>query len=381
MDGGKFLGAFRAASGIRDALVLNHVPVGCHWGAGLLKSFSLQNDIRQACTAMHENEIVFGGESSLKKALLSAKSHHNSPIIIVLSGDVPSIIGDDCEAAVQSTGLGKEAVIINAPGFKGSMRDGYEDALLSLSPLMNEKEQIKRSVNLIGVCPDDFKADADIKEIKRLLSNAEITVNSVISNCSYEEFTRAPAAELNLVLGQGVGLAEHMKEVFGIPYLEMDYPYGLQGTMEFLEKICESLDVAYSTEALDLEPYKKIYVHLNGLYGSSVSVIGDFHARPLAQFLAGELGFDIEVLSSFEEDSFEKDVMNSNTTMLFGSSFELGIAIEMEVPLIRFVYPVFDLVSISDAPFAGTCGTKFLTENIVNSALGFSSDYLRYRKA
>jgi nitrogenase molybdenum-iron protein alpha/beta subunit len=116
--------------------------------------------------------------------------------------------------------LKKNVVLINAPGIKGSMRDGYEDALLELSMFMTEHKMIKKSVNIIGGCRDDFKADADIREIKRLLSCAGVNVNCFISNCSYEEFLGAPAAELNVIIGQGKLLAEYMKKEFAIPYID-----------------------------------------------------------------------------------------------------------------------------------------------------------------
>jgi len=94
----------------------------------------------------------------------------------------------------------------------------------------------------------------------------------------------------------------------------------------------------------------------------------------MADFLERELGFEIEVKSCFEEDrsSFEENVRNSNTMMLFGSSFERGLARELQIPLMRFVYPVFDQVCMCDyAPYAGIRGAAYLTESIINSVMGF----------
>jgi nitrogenase molybdenum-iron protein alpha/beta subunit len=377
LDGGKFLGAYRASLGIKDAVVLCHVPMGCHWGGGILAGISRQQDINHVCTALHEREIVFGGESSLERSLLNVASLHPGPAIIVVSGDVPSIIGDDCEAVIRSLDLDKKIALINAPGFMGSMRDGYEDALLCLAMFMMEHDTIEKSVNLIGFCRDDFKVDADIREIKRLLSYAGIKVNCIISNCSFEEFRCAPAAELNVVVGQGKLLAEFMKKEFAIPYIEATYPYGLEKSLTFVEKIGAALDLSgIAQNELDLESYKKIYVYLQKLNGMPVSIIGDYHSSPMAQFLEDELGFDVNVHSNFEDSSFEDHVASSNSIMIFGSSFELNIAKVLGIPLVRYVYPVFDRVSFCDAPFAGIRGAQFLTEDIVNAALMFSDDYI-----
>ncbi|OPY54600.1 MAG: light-independent protochlorophyllide reductase subunit B [Methanosaeta sp. PtaU1.Bin112] len=375
MDGGKFFGAFRACSGISDAVVLNHVPVGCSWGAGMFKTVSNQPDIRHACTVMHEREIVFGGENALKEALVRADRLYDASLLLVVAGDVPSIIGDDIEAVINSVSLKKDVVWVDAAGFQGTMRQGYESALLSLADLMKECDRIQKSVNLIGLCQDDYKAEADIKEIKRLLNGAGISVNCVISDCTSRELERAPAAELNVVIGQGYDLARHMQKEHGVPFIEVGYPYGLAGTKEFVDSICQHMDMGYDLEKdLNTEPFRKVYLNLSELYGTPVSVIGDFHAKSLADFLDRELGFEIEVLSSVEgdPDQFEQDVKGSNTTMLFGSSFEQKIARDLKIPLLRFSYPVFDQVCIYDeAPYAGIRGAVCLTEAIINAIMGF----------
>jgi nitrogenase molybdenum-iron protein beta chain len=125
---------------------------------------------------------------------------------------------------------------------------------------------------------------------------------------------------------------------------------------------------------LAIKPFQKIYRYLHELYGTPVSVVGDFHAEPMAYFLDRELGFDIEVLASLEDDdyTFEQNVRNSNTTILFGSSFERNIAVEFSIPLVRFTYPVFDHVCVyEDAPYAGFRGAVCLTETILNAVMGF----------
>mgnify|MGYP001339493428 FL=1 len=375
MEGGRFFGAFRACSGITDAVVLNHVPVGCNWGVGMFNNISSQPDIRHACTVVHEREIVFGGEEALKRALRLADKTYDAPLLVVISGDVPSIIGDDIQSVIDSLSLKKDVLWMEAAGYKGSMRDGYEDALAKLGSLMKERDVKKRSINLIGLCPDDFKVHADLKEIKRIIEALGISVNSTISMCSLEEFCAAPAAELNVVMGQGAKLAKYMKNEFGVPYIEVDYPYGLEGSMKFAEALCGNLDVEDSGEkCLDLEPFERTYLYLHEMYGTSVSVTGDFRCNPMADFLERELGFEIEVKSCSEEDrsSFEENVRSSNTMMLFGSSFERGLARDLGIPLMRFVYPVFDQVCMCDyAPYAGFRGAVYLTESIINSVMGF----------
>jgi nitrogenase molybdenum-iron protein beta chain len=98
----------------------------------------------------------------------------------------------------------------------------------------------------------------------------------------------------------------------------------------------------------------------------------------MAGFLDSELGFDIEVLADNEDDYFifQQNVRDSNTTILFGSSFERNIADELRIPLVRFIYPVFDHVCVyEDAPYAGFRGAVCLTETILNAVMGFGDKF------
>ena len=55
--------------------------------------------------------------------------------------------------------------------------------------------------------------------------------------------------------------------------------------------------------------------------------------------------------------------------MLFGSSFELELAEELGIPLIRYDYPVFDEISLTGNPFVGAVGILSLLESILNSVM------------
>lgn len=54
----------------------------------------------------------------------------------------------------------------------------------------------------------------------------------------------------------------------------------------------------------------------------------------------------------------------SEAALLFGSSFEQDGADELEIPLIRVDYPVFDEVCLTPRPHLGGLGTLHLLEDI-----------------
>lgn len=378
IHGCKFFGAFRASSGIRDGITLIHAPVGCQWGAMMFKNSSNLEDVRQACTVMHEREVVFGGEKTLQEALLKADDLYNTPVLAVITGCAPAIIGDDIESVINDTPLNKKVVYIDSPGFQGDMYEGYEDALLAFGQLIEKPNKIvSHSINLIGVCPDDSRVEADMHEIREMLG--EIKINASIANCSFEEFTNASQAELNVVVGPGEQLASFMEKEFDIPYITVKYPYGLEGSKSFLQEIGRKLGVDLNQQIIRGEQQvilflQKVYSYLQELYGLPVAVIGDpCRVNPLAMFLEREVGLDVEVLvdNAQLEDGhvFEEQVRKSNATMLFGSSFERRLATELNIPLLRYTYPIFDSVYITERPYAGYRGTMNILEDIINAVI------------
>ena len=72
--GCKLLGAQQALGGIRDGVILFHSVVGCNFGSMAFHFASCDmTEVRQTCTVISDNEVVFGGEHALEKALSSAE--------------------------------------------------------------------------------------------------------------------------------------------------------------------------------------------------------------------------------------------------------------------------------------------------------------------
>ena len=46
----------RAFSGIKNAVMINQVPVRCNWGEGIFRIVLDPSDVRQASTVMHERK-------------------------------------------------------------------------------------------------------------------------------------------------------------------------------------------------------------------------------------------------------------------------------------------------------------------------------------
>ena len=126
----------------------------------------------------------------------------------------------------------------------------------------------------------------DIRHACTVMHEREI----VFGGEGYEEALACLARlmeERNVVIGQGIKLAKQMKKAFGVPYLEVDYPYGLEGTREFIEAICERLHVDVSEKKLDIDADElRIIAAALAEAGKTVMVIG---CDPMAIYAANNI--------------------------------------------------------------------------------------------
>lgn len=372
-------GATRALAGIKDALILQHSVVGCQWGSLAFRYAGKPYNVRQASDVMYNEDIINGGEQVLRKALQEAEQVFSQcGAVFVVSGCVPNMIGDDVEGILASVASRLRLVHIKAPGYAGNIDSGVEAVYLALLPLMQAGlEKLPRSINILGMMNDDPYADNDLAELRKILGT-KVKINCAVQDCSLRYIEAMPQAELNVCFGYGEALAKKMQERFGVPYLKAAYPYGAAGMQNFLRKLGEALQLDFSAEIAEQETAAKNLAYrcadyLTNLYQLPVAIAADkAHLEGLQNFLADELGLRVviaEDTASFSLDAMEEFVRKSAPVLLCGSSFLKPLADELEVPLVRVVYPAFDKLCFSDTTLLGARGAAVLIEEIINGAL------------
>ena len=380
--GCRLFGAHQALMGVKDAVVLLHSTVGCNFGTmGLHFTGCDMSDVRQTCTVLSDADVVFGGEGSLLLALRNVRELYAPAAIFVVTGCVSDMIQDDAAgtAARFREETGGEVLVLEAAGYRGSLEDGYEAALTALAGLMEPVPKAEKpTVNVLGPGADDFRLRCDVSALRELLGE-QVELHTVFGCQTREELRTAPRAGLNLVFGRGVGLAKEMEARFGVPFELLDYPYGLTGAKRLWEALGRHFPVDYAAAEESFRAFTgrecaRCYTWLQALYGLPAAVLGTgARARGLAEFLSSELGMVTEVVGVREEyrdvDRFYDRVRASEAAVLFGSSFEQDLADELGLPLIRFDFPVFDRVTLSDRPWVGPRGTLCAAEDVLNGII------------
>jgi nitrogenase molybdenum-cofactor synthesis protein NifE len=258
-----FDGAMISLVPITDAAHLVHGPIACagnSWGSrGSLSSGPMLYKTGFT-TDITENDVIFGGEKKLYKAILEIKDRYQPKAVFVYATCVTALIGDDmeavCKAATQKIGIPVVPVI--APGFIGSKNLGNRfggEALLDYVVGTAEPEYTTPyDINLIG----EYNIAGEMWGVLPLFEKLGIRVLSKITgDARYEEICYAHRAKLNVMICSRalLNMARKMQERYGIPYIEESF-YGIDDINRCLRTVAEKLgdpDLQARTEKLIAE--------------------------------------------------------------------------------------------------------------------------------
>ncbi len=243
-----FDGASIALVPITDVVHLVHGPIACagnSWGGrGSLSSGETLYKMGFT-TDLSENDIIFGGEKKLYKAIQDVQQRYNPAAVFVYSTCVTALIGDDLEAVCRAATekLGLPVVPIQSPGFVGSKNLGNRlagEALLEYVIGTAEPEfTTPYDINLIG----EYNIAGELWGVLPLFEKVGIRVLSKITgDARYREVTYAHRAKLNVMICSKalINLAHKMQERYGIPYIEESF-YGVADMNHCLRAIATKL--------------------------------------------------------------------------------------------------------------------------------------------
>jgi nitrogenase molybdenum-cofactor synthesis protein NifE len=291
-----FDGAMIALVPITDAAHLVHGPIACagnSWGSrGSLSSGPMLYKMGFT-TDLTENEVIFGGEKKLYKAILEVKERYSPAAVFVYSTCVTALIGDDldavCQKAAEKTGL--PVIPVNSPGFIGSKNLGNRvggESLLDYVVGTREPEiTTPYDINLIG----EYNIAGELWGVLPLFEKLGIRVLAQITGDGrYQDIACSHRAKLNVMICSKalINMARKMEERYGIPYIEESF-YGVADMNRCLRNIAAKIGdvdlqqrveqlIAEETIKLDqaLSPYrarlkgKRVVLYTGGVKSWSV---------------------------------------------------------------------------------------------------------------
>lgn len=310
---GLFSGVHRCISAMKDVVALTHGPPGCNFSCkticGELYLPPYTNTVGPN-VLWDEGSLVFGNERNLEQAILEVNQTYKPEGIIVLATNTSGTIGEDIPGVVAKMRerLGIPVLAIPESVDFASL-DQERGECLPLVAIIEElmcpsAERFDRSVNLM-LCVDwkTIGPQGNLSEFKRVIEKTGIQVNMIIpvGNTLEELIHKAPKATLNVVLtANHEAVAKGMTEKFGIPYILVQEPFGLELTRDALLAIAnhfgteeKAWKVIEEEERAALESVKKYLSFTKGLKAG----VQNYGCRAPMQALAlRELGLEVKII-------------------------------------------------------------------------------------
>ncbi|MCE5285830.1 MAG: nitrogenase iron-molybdenum cofactor biosynthesis protein NifE [Pelosinus sp.] len=323
-----FCGARVVLNPITDAIHLIHGPIGCAsytWDIRGSLSSGTELYRNSFSTDLKEQDVIFGGEKKLARAIDELVAAYHAKLIFVYSTCIVGVIGDDIEAVCRAAMVRHHIKVIpvQSSGFIGNKSAGYRAACDSLLSLIHTEKKISKkpkSVNYLG----DFNLAGEAWIIRDYLARIGVTVSTVFTgDASYEELKTAPAASLNIIqcAGSMAYLAKQMEELYHIPYLRISF-LGIEDTAVTLRNIAEYFEdpeMQQKVEILIEEESRKVTDELSfyrkKLEGKKAAVYvgGGFKAISLIKQFR-EIGMEVVMVGTQTGQPDDYDTINGLVT-------------------------------------------------------------------
>lgn len=236
----------------RDILNLTHGPIGCGFYSWLTRRNQTRpnNDKEENymmysfSTDMQDENIIFGGEKKLKKAIEEAMELFHPKAIGVFSTCPVGLIGDDVHAVSKemSAATGANIFGFSCEGYKGvSQSAGHHIANNQLFKHVIGKQpkapEGKYKVTIMG----EYNIGGDAFVIEDLMERCGFTLISTFSgNSTYDGFASAHHADLNVVMcHRSINyVAEMIEKKYGVPWFKVNF-IGAESSAKSLRKMAE----------------------------------------------------------------------------------------------------------------------------------------------
>jgi len=239
---------------ITDAIHLVHGPIACagnSWDNRGARSSGSQLYRRGFTTELLHNDVVFGGEKKLYRAILDLAARYagEAKAVFVYATCVTAMTGDDVEAVCRAAGkqVPIPVIPVNTPGFIGDKNIGNrlagEVLLEHVIGTAEPERTTPYDVNLIG----EYNIAGDLWGMLPLFERLGIRILSCVSgDARFDDLRHAHRARLNVIICSKslTNLARKMKKRWGIPYLEESF-YGMTDTAKALRDIARELDLSH----------------------------------------------------------------------------------------------------------------------------------------
>ncbi|TQD24969.1 nitrogenase component 1 [Methanolobus vulcani] len=424
------IGSVMAFKGIEDSMVLLHGSQGCSTYMRLHLAHHFREPVDIGSSSLSEKGAVYGGSENLKKGLKNLILRYDPKVIGVSTTCLAETIGDDISRIIsefiEEEGIGDERIIIPVPtpSYEESHNSGYikaVEAIVKTFTLNDSKKEIFN--NKLNVVLSENISPEDTRELKHVFDSI-VGQNSYILLPDISETFDAPmtgdlhkiplggtthsdiadmknsAATIGLGITNDNKAVNYLEQTFDIPSQNLPLPIGLEYTDRVLAALSNISGVEIPDEfqkergrLIDamVDSHKYVYGTKVAIYGDPNNVLGmlslalengmhpilvvasskspRFAEQAMERVKQVKPDCDVTILEDVDFDTFNDAVKKAKPQMLIGNSNGKYIAKEMNIPLIRFGFPIHDRVGAQRLLTLGYKGAMRMLDRITNTIL------------
>ena len=327
------INSMAALMSLEDSVFIAHSPQGC---VGCTSMAVDQYRVGQAhrgvrhiknpriiVSNLDQNNVIFGGEEKLRKAVEDAVERYQPKLIFVFASCASGIIGDDIDAIIKEIQKDTEALIIpiHCEGFKSKIcASGFDAAFISINKYILKQEKLEKQEGLVNLFAPVSISYADQVEMERMLSLLGLRVNYIPFYSSLEKMKEIPAAQASTSICK-VFADEFMKtlyEDYDIPYSHTVMPIGVRNTDIWFRGIAGVVGKEKEAEEIIAREHERILPLVesikNRLKGKRVFICGGTGRSFAAAALIDDFGMELVGLETptYDEDA-QTDIEYLNT--------------------------------------------------------------------
>jgi len=234
------------AGHIRDAVLVEHSPIGCSAGqvaynskyrnALKMRGIPVENT-HWLCTNLTEKDMVYGGVEKLERTLHDAWERHHPQAIFIATSCATGIIGDDVDGTARKVQeeIGIPVVPLYCEGFKSHhWSTGFDSTQHGILRQIVRRDPVKKQEDLVNVI-NLWGSDV----FRPMLAEFGLRVNYVVDLATVEDLAQMSEAAATIGFCNTLSsyLATALEEEFGVPQVKAPQPYGIGATDAWLREI------------------------------------------------------------------------------------------------------------------------------------------------
>jgi nitrogenase molybdenum-iron protein beta chain len=418
------MGAILAYLGVEGCVPLVHGSQGCCTYPRYNVARHFKESAEVAVTSLTENAAVYGGAKNLTDAIANIRNRIHPQAIGICTTCMSETIGDDVKAIAKKAVLPGETMRIipaSTPSYVGTHLTGWDNVVRTLVETLAVKGEPNGLVNIVtGVLnPGDIR---EIKDMLRLMHAPAIFLTDISDNLDtplqtggHKAMTTQAGTRLSEIADTPNSLATVaicrsqasaatlLKNKYNVPAYLDAAPVGVKNTDRFVQTISKVTGhpvpediMAQRGRLVDalVDVHHYAYGKKIGVFGDPDLVAGivrlcaeagmkpvvaltatkskDF--LPEIKLINAEFGLDCRGFEGSDLYEFKEQLDQTGCHLVLGNSKGKELADDLNVPLVRYGFPVYDRVGTYRYPVVGYNGSIYLLDQMINAILGHKYD-------